>query len=76
MTDPKTAGPRPPQPAQQQRPPGTTSAMVPRPDHGEEGHCRELVEQTVRQLGGLDILVNNAAYQMTHETLEEISAEE
>jgi NAD(P)-dependent dehydrogenase (short-subunit alcohol dehydrogenase family) len=148
MTDPKSAGPRPPQPGQQQQPPGTTSEMNPRPDHGEdsyrgsgrldgrvalitggdsgigravaiayaregadvlisylnehedaretadwvtkagrravaiagdvsdEAHCRDLVEQAVRQLGGLDILVNNAAYQMTHETLEEISAEE
>ncbi|HEY9347934.1 MAG TPA: SDR family oxidoreductase [Inquilinus sp.] len=45
-------------------------------DVSDEGHCRDLVEQAVRQLGGLDILVNNAAYQMTHETLEEISAEE
>ncbi|WIX82864.1 hypothetical protein QRX50_19840 [Amycolatopsis carbonis] len=26
---------RPAQPAQQQRPPGTTSAMTPRPEHGE-----------------------------------------
>jgi NAD(P)-dependent dehydrogenase (short-subunit alcohol dehydrogenase family) len=148
MTDPKTAGPRPPQPVQHQRPPGKTSAMDPRPDHGEdsyrgsgrldgrvalitggdsgigravaiafaregadvlisyldehedaretadwvtkagrravtiagdvsdEDHCRDLVRQAVQQLGGLDILVNNAAYQMTHETLEEISAEE
>jgi len=148
MTDPKTAGPTPPQPGQQQRPPGETAAMNPRPDHGEdsyrgsgklegrvalitggdsgigravaiafaregadvlisylsehedaretakwvekagrrailaagdisdEGHCRDLVDRTVRELGRIDILVNNAAYQMTHETLDEISAEE
>ncbi|MGK9231107.1 SDR family oxidoreductase [Inquilinus limosus] len=148
MTDPKTAGPTPPQPKQQQRPPGETAAMTPRPDHGEESyrgsgklegrvalitgadsgigravaiafaregadvlisyldehddahetaewvikagrravtvagdvgdenHCRMLVERTVRDLGRIDILVNNAAYQMTHETIEEITAEE
>jgi len=38
MTDPKTAGPCPPQPVQQQRPPGRTSAMDPRPDHGEDSY--------------------------------------
>jgi NAD(P)-dependent dehydrogenase (short-subunit alcohol dehydrogenase family) len=36
-------------------------------------HCRSVVEQTVRQLGGIDILVNNAAFQMTHHTVEEIT---
>src|SRR3954452_15750476 len=29
--------------------------------------CRELVEGAVAELGGLDILVNNAAFQMAHE---------
>lgn len=136
------------QPAQQQTPPGTTAAMEPRPDHGEQSyrgsgkltgkvalitgadsgigravaiayaregadvlvsyldehddaeetrrwvadagrkavvmpgdvadpaHCRALVERTVDELGRIDILVNNAAYQMSHETLEEVSDEE
>jgi NAD(P)-dependent dehydrogenase (short-subunit alcohol dehydrogenase family) len=147
-TDPKTAGPKPPQPRQQQEPPGFTEELAPRPDHGEhsyrgsgklkgraalitgadsgigravaiafarEGadvlisylcedddaketarwveeagrravlvagdvsdpaHCRELVERTRRELGKIDILVNNAAYQMTHTSLGEISDEE
>jgi NAD(P)-dependent dehydrogenase (short-subunit alcohol dehydrogenase family) len=39
-------------------------------------HCRELVDRAVREFGKLDILVNNAAYQMTHASLEEISEEE
>ncbi|WP_139978575.1 SDR family oxidoreductase [Nocardioides litoris] len=32
-------------------------------DLQEEAFCREVVERTVRDLGGLDVLVNNAAYQ-------------
>ncbi|MBV8995393.1 MAG: SDR family oxidoreductase, partial [Pseudonocardiales bacterium] len=43
-------------------------------DHPE--HCRELVRRTVDELGGLDVLVSNAAFQMTHETIEEIPDEE
>src|SRR2546421_915510 len=146
--DPKTAGPTPPQPRQQQDPPGFTEQLDPKPDHGEhsyrgcgklkgraalitgadsgigravaiafarEGadvlisylcehedaretarwveeagrravlvagdvkdpaHCRQLVDRAVREFGKLDILVNNAAYQMTHASLEEISEEE
>jgi NAD(P)-dependent dehydrogenase (short-subunit alcohol dehydrogenase family) len=147
-TDPKTAGPIPPLPHQQQNPPGFTEQLDPKPDHGEhsyrgcgklkgraalitgadsgigravaiafarEGadilisylcehedaretarwveeagrravlvagdvkdpaHCRELVDRAVREFGKLDILVNNAAFQMTHASLEEISEEE
>jgi NAD(P)-dependent dehydrogenase (short-subunit alcohol dehydrogenase family) len=147
-TDPKTAGPIPPLPRQQQSPPGFTEQLDPKPDHGEhsyrgcgklkgraalitgadsgigravaiafarEGadvlisylcehedaretarwveeagrravlvagdvkdpaHCRELVDHAVREFGKLDILVNNAAFQMTHASLEEISEEE
>jgi NAD(P)-dependent dehydrogenase (short-subunit alcohol dehydrogenase family) len=147
-TDPKTAGPTPPQPRQQQQPPGFTGALQPKPDHGErsyrgcsklkdraalitgadsgigravaiafarEGadvlisylcehddaketarwveeagrravlmagdvkdpaHCRKLVNRALRDFGRLDILVNNAAYQMTYSAIEEISEEE
>jgi NAD(P)-dependent dehydrogenase (short-subunit alcohol dehydrogenase family) len=147
-TDPKTAAPTPPQPRQEQSPPGFTDELSPRPDHGEhsyrgcgklkgraaiitgadsgigravaiafarEGadvlisylcehgdaketgrwveeagrravlvpgdvkdpdHCRQLVERAVDEFGKLDILVNNAAYQMTHENIDEISDEE
>jgi NAD(P)-dependent dehydrogenase (short-subunit alcohol dehydrogenase family) len=39
-------------------------------------HCEEVVERAVRELGRIDVLVNNAAYQMTHETLEEITDDE
>jgi NAD(P)-dependent dehydrogenase (short-subunit alcohol dehydrogenase family) len=147
-TDPRTAGRTPPQPRQQQGPPGFTDELNPRPDHGEhsyrgcgklegraalitgadsgigravaiafarEGaevlisylcehedanetarwveetgrravlvagdvkdaeHCRQLVARADKEFGKLDILVNNAAYQMTHASLEGISDEE
>jgi NAD(P)-dependent dehydrogenase (short-subunit alcohol dehydrogenase family) len=143
-----TARPTPPQPEQQQTPPGATQDMAPRPDHGEhsykgsgrlagkaalitgadsgigravaiafaregadvmisyleehddaretqhwveqagrraitvagdvkdEAHCEALVQQAVQQFGHLDILVNNAAMQRTHESIQDISAEE
>ncbi len=38
--------------------------------------CFDAVEKTVKELGGLNILVNNAAYQMAHENFEEISEEQ
>jgi NAD(P)-dependent dehydrogenase (short-subunit alcohol dehydrogenase family) len=147
--DPKHAGPTPPQPEQQQEPPGRTADMTPRPDHGEESykgsgklegraavitggdsgigravaiafaregadvllaylpeeeedaretarwveragrravlvpgdiadqaHCRRVVERAVSELGRLDILVNNAAFQRTYEKIEDITADE
>jgi NAD(P)-dependent dehydrogenase (short-subunit alcohol dehydrogenase family) len=39
-------------------------------------HCRAVVERAVQEFGRIDVLVNNAAYQMTHETIEEITDEE
>ena len=39
-------------------------------------HCRQIVKQTVDEFGKIDILVSNAAYQMSHDSLEEISDEE
>jgi NAD(P)-dependent dehydrogenase (short-subunit alcohol dehydrogenase family) len=136
------------QPEQQQTPPGSTAAMTPRPDHGEDSYrgsgrlagkvavitgadsgigravaiayaregadvvisylsehedaketqawvekagrkaltvagdlsqaqaCRDLIDATVREFGRVDVLVSNAAYQMAHQSLEEISDEE
>jgi NAD(P)-dependent dehydrogenase (short-subunit alcohol dehydrogenase family) len=43
-------------------------------DIRDAGHCRALVDRAVADLGGLDILVNNAAYQMAQPGgIEEIS---
>src|SRR3954463_15712362 len=35
-------------------------------DIGDPAHCREVIERAVDELGRLDILVNNAAFQTTH----------
>jgi hypothetical protein len=139
---------RPPLPEQQQDVPGSTEAMHPRPDHGEESyqgsgrlagkkaiitggdsgigravaiayaregadvlisylnesedaqdtarwieqagrrsvlvagdisaaaHCRAIIDKAVEAFGRIDILVNNAAHQMTYEKLEDIPDEE
>jgi NAD(P)-dependent dehydrogenase (short-subunit alcohol dehydrogenase family) len=45
-------------------------------DVSDPAYCRSIIATAVSELGGVDVLVNNAAYQMTHETLEEISDEE
>jgi NAD(P)-dependent dehydrogenase (short-subunit alcohol dehydrogenase family) len=143
-----TTAPKPPFPKQQQDMPGTTAAMKPVPDHGEEtykgsgrlagkraiitggdsgigravalafaregadlliaylcehedardtgrlveeagrkallvagdiqesAHCRSIVDKAVAELGGIDILVNNAAHQASFKDIEDISDEE
>jgi NAD(P)-dependent dehydrogenase (short-subunit alcohol dehydrogenase family) len=45
-------------------------------DIRDEEHCRRVVDQTVDALGGLDILVNNAAYQMTLSRFEDLTTEQ
>jgi len=45
-------------------------------DLREEQFCKDIVERTVSELGGLNILVNNAAEQHEKENLEEITAEQ
>lgn len=54
---------------------GRSCLLIPG-DIGEEPFCREAVEKTAGELGGIDILVNNAAEQHIHRNLEDISAEE
>ncbi len=41
-----------------------------------EKHCDYLIQQTVNGFGSIDILVNNAAFQITHESIDEFTAEE
>ena len=45
-------------------------------DIKDEAFCRELVERAIKQLGGLDILVNNAARQIARESILDIRSEE
>ncbi|MHB9105509.1 MAG: SDR family oxidoreductase [Armatimonadota bacterium] len=45
-------------------------------DVGDEGFCRQAVEQAVQAFGKLDILVNNASEQHPQKSLEDISAEQ
>lgn len=45
-------------------------------DLAQKQHCYDIVEKTVAAFGRIDILVNNAAFQMSHETLEEIDDDE
>jgi NAD(P)-dependent dehydrogenase (short-subunit alcohol dehydrogenase family) len=45
-------------------------------DIAQKAHCQALVDKTVERFERIDVLVNNAAFQMTHETFEEIPDEE
>jgi NAD(P)-dependent dehydrogenase (short-subunit alcohol dehydrogenase family) len=45
-------------------------------DVGDEAHCRSLVDRTIREMGRIDVLVNNAAFQREHEDIAEFTAEE
>lgn len=51
-------------------------AVLVRGDIQSQTHCRELVDKAVQTFGRLDVLVNNAAFQRTRQSLDEISAEE
>ena len=54
---------------------GRKAVLVPG-DISQASHCRAIVDQAVEAFGRVDILVNNAAHQMTFKTLEEIPDEE
>lgn len=54
---------------------GRRCVLVPG-DLSDPAHCRAVVDRAVEEFGGVDILVNNAAYQMMHKDLGEISDEE
>lgn len=52
------------------------TAVLMRGDLAEPHHCRDVIDRAVQEWGRIDVLVSNAAYQMTHETVEEISDDE
>ncbi len=54
---------------------GRKAVLIPG-DISNEAHCKAIIQQAVAELGEIDILVNNAAYQMAHESLQELSSDE
>jgi len=54
---------------------GRTGVSIPG-DLREEEYCSDLVRRTVEELGGLDVLVNNAAYQMVQSGIADITTEQ
>jgi NAD(P)-dependent dehydrogenase (short-subunit alcohol dehydrogenase family) len=51
-------------------------AVLVRGDIQSAEHCRNMVDTAARELGGIDILVNNAAHQATFDDITEIPDEE
>jgi NAD(P)-dependent dehydrogenase (short-subunit alcohol dehydrogenase family) len=45
-------------------------------DLQDKGHCRKVISRAVEAFGKLDVLVNNAAFQMSRESLEDVPDEE
>jgi NAD(P)-dependent dehydrogenase (short-subunit alcohol dehydrogenase family) len=54
---------------------GRKAVLVPG-DVQHADHCRDIVKKAVSELGGIDILVNNAAHQATFKSIDDISDEE
>ena len=53
---------------------GRRAILIPG-DVGDRAFCRRAVERTVRELGALDVLVNNAAFQVHAHRLEDLTEE-
>lgn len=51
-------------------------AVVMSGDIGNEQHCNQIVQKAIDEFGQIDILVNNAAYQMKYDSIDQISSEE
>lgn len=45
-------------------------------DIRDERHCGHMIDSAFEQFGKLDLLINNAAFQMTHDSIEEFTTEE
>ena len=54
---------------------GRKCVLVPG-DLSDRAHAKTIIPKAVEEFGKVDILVNNAAFQMTHETLAEVPDEE
>ncbi|MCS0580189.1 glucose 1-dehydrogenase [Massilia pinisoli] len=54
---------------------GRKAVLVPG-DIADPAHCRAIVDRAVKEFGRIDVLVNNAAFQMTRNSLDEIPDDE
>ena len=54
---------------------GRKAVLVPG-DLTDPAHCRATVDRALQEFGRIDVLVANAAFQMTYETIEEVPDEE
>jgi NAD(P)-dependent dehydrogenase (short-subunit alcohol dehydrogenase family) len=45
-------------------------------DISQEEHCKQIIQRAVDEFGQIDILVNNAAFQMARESLQDVPSEE
>jgi NAD(P)-dependent dehydrogenase (short-subunit alcohol dehydrogenase family) len=54
---------------------GRRAVLIPG-DLRDADHCRAVIDRAVEELGRVDVLVSNAAFQMNRESLEEIPDEE
>lgn len=54
---------------------GQKAVLVPG-DISSQQHCKRIINKAVEEFGQIDILVNNAAYQMSRESLQDITAAE
>jgi hypothetical protein len=54
---------------------GRRCVLVPG-DLADRAHAKTIIPKAVEEFGKVDILVNNAAFQMTHPSIEEVSDEE
>jgi NAD(P)-dependent dehydrogenase (short-subunit alcohol dehydrogenase family) len=54
---------------------GRKAVLVPG-DLADPAHCRAIVERAVQEFGRIDVLVNNAAFQMSRQSIDEVPDEE
>lgn len=54
---------------------GRRCVLVPG-DLADRAHCKTIIPKAIEEFGKVDVLVNNAAFQMSHESLDEVSDEE
>jgi hypothetical protein len=54
---------------------GRKAVLVPG-DIADPAHCRAIIDRAVQEFGRIDVLVNNAAFQMTRTSLDEIPDDE